>query len=84
MFQFILESISLSVIGSVIGMILGWIVTYLVAVVIQYLGYTWPFLVTFQSVGVAFVIAIGIGVVFGAYPARRASRVSPTEALRYE
>ena len=83
-FQFLVEAVFLSLTGGVVGMILGITITYIAAIVIQSMGYDWQFLLTFQSVFLAFAVAMAIGVLFGTYPARQAARVSPMEALRYE
>lgn len=82
--QFLAEAAFLSIAGGIVGMLFGILVTYVAAIIIQSLGYDWQFLLTFQSVFMAFVIAAVIGIVFGTYPARQAARVSPMEALRYE
>jgi putative ABC transport system permease protein len=84
LWQFVMESSFISFLGGVIGIILGIGVALLVALIAQALGYHWPFLVSWQSIVVATFISISIGMVFGLYPARKASRVSPMEALRYE
>lgn len=84
LFQFILESASISFFGGVIGIISGIAVSFIVAEVVQFLGYNWPFFISPMSVLVAVVVSISIGIIFGMYPARRASRISPMEALRYE
>ncbi|NCU41609.1 MAG: FtsX-like permease family protein [Candidatus Moranbacteria bacterium] len=82
--QFLTESICLSLVGTGIGIVVGVVVTYVVAIIIQSLGYNWPFLLTLESVGIAFVVSLGIGIIFGWYPAKKAVKISPTEALRYE
>ncbi len=82
--QFLIESVFISLLGGVIGIIIGVGVSYLIAVVAQFLQYNWPFIVLWQSIAVAFLVSGGIGVIFGLYPARKAAKVSPMEALRYE
>lgn len=82
--QFIIESIFISFVGTAFGVVIGILVTWICAMVIQYLGYNWEFIVTFDSVFLAFLLSLVIGIVFGIYPARKAAQVSPTEALRYE
>lgn len=82
--QFLIESSAISFFGGVIGIILGIIVSYIAAVIMQMLQYSWPFIVSWQSIVVATLVSIGIGILFGMYPARKASKISPMEALRYE
>lgn len=84
MTQFLVESATLSFIGGVIGIILGLIFAYLISIVVQQFGYNWPFSVSGESIFVATAISILIGIVSGLYPAYKASRISPMEALRYE
>ena len=83
-YQFLMESIFITLTGGVVGMIIGTLVSYLAAVVIQFLGYSWTFIITFQSIVLAISVSIIIGLIFGSYPARKAARISPMEALRYE
>lgn len=82
--QFLMESSAISFFGGAIGIIFGILVSLLAAFVMQKLGYVWPFLISWQSIVVATLVSIGIGVIFGMYPARKASKISPMEALRYE
>lgn len=82
--QFLFEAIALTLIGGVIGLLFGVLFAYLIALVVQSLGYNWDFSVSLSSVLIAIGLSIMIGVIFGYYPAKRASRLSPIEALRYE
>ena len=83
-FQFLVESVFISLAGGTLGFILGVILTYLAAVIVQSLGYDWEFILTFQSALVALAVVLLIGIFFGLYPAKKAAEVSPMEALRYE
>jgi len=82
--QFLIESVFLTLIGGVAGIIFGIALSFLASVIINALGYNWEFIISFASIGIATSVAILIGVIFGLYPARKASRISPMEALRYE
>jgi len=82
--QFLIESVFITFAGGVLGIIFGILVAWLAAVVINRLGYTWHFLITSNSIVIATAVTILIGLIFGMYPARKAARVSPMEALRYE
>jgi putative ABC transport system permease protein len=82
--QFLIESVFLTLVGGVVGIIFGIFVSFLASVIINYLGYTWQFLISISSIILATSVAVAIGLLFGLYPARKASRISPMEALRYE
>lgn len=77
--QFLIEALMLTFTGGLVGVILGW----LIAFTISSLGIISTD-ITMSSVLLAFGVSAFIGVVFGYYPARRASRLNPIEALRYE
>lgn len=79
LFQFLLESVVLSLIGGIIGLGLGSLGGMAIA---QYGG--WPMVISLNSVLLALGFSAGIGIFFGVYPARRASRLNPIDALRYE
>ncbi|MEA1925974.1 MAG: ABC transporter permease [Patescibacteria group bacterium] len=84
MMQFLVESATVSFLGGTIGIILGVSISLLASVVIQSLGYNWPFLISIWSIVIAVTVSILIGIIFGLYPAYKASRISPMESLRYE
>jgi len=77
--QFLVEAVVVSVVGGLSGIALGWIVTTVLSHVTE-----WRATVTVGSVLLAFSFSALIGIVFGIYPARRASGLNPIEALRYE
>jgi putative ABC transport system permease protein len=82
--QFLFEAIALTLIGGLIGLLAGVFISYLAALIVRSLGYRWDFIVSLSSVLLAVGLSTLIGMIFGYYPARRASRLSPIEALRYE
>jgi len=82
--QFLIESATISFLGGVVGIILGIGISFLVSVVVIFFGYNWQFLISIESILVAVSVSILIGIIFGLYPARKASKISPMEALRYE
>ncbi|HEX3838389.1 MAG TPA: ABC transporter permease [Steroidobacteraceae bacterium] len=77
--QFLIEAITLSLLGGLVGVLLGIGVTRLIAAVS-----TFNPIVTMGSIVLAFSVSFSIGVFFGFYPARRASLLDPIDALRYE
>ena len=79
LFQFIIESLTLSSIGGIIGIILGATAAYFIA---QAGG--WPFIMSLPIVLLAFSFSLAVGMFFGIYPAYRASKLDPVDALSYE
>jgi len=77
--QFLTESVLISLGGGVLGVAMGFFLAWLIARAAD-----WKTIVTTASVLVAFGVSVAVGVLFGAYPALKASRISPIEALRYE
>jgi len=84
--QFLLEAIVLSCIGGAIGFALGCGASVGLTMIINSLtsGTKWPIVISLNAAILSFVFAAAVGVFFGFYPARRASRLDPIEALRYE
>jgi macrolide transport system ATP-binding/permease protein len=79
MMQFLAESIVVSVIGGLLGLVLAWLVTASLA---KTLG--WPMTITLDSVMISFFFSVFIGIIFGIYPAKKASDLHPIDALRHE
>jgi len=82
--QFLFESIALTLLGGIIGLIFGIFFAWLISLVVKALGYDWDFVVSFSAFALAIGISALIGIVFGLYPAAKASKLDPIEALRYE
>ncbi|MFA6324868.1 MAG: ABC transporter permease [Candidatus Paceibacterota bacterium] len=77
--QFLVEAVMLTFIGGFFGILLGWLISF----VVSYLGIIQT-QVSLFSVLLAFSVSTVIGIIFGYYPARRASQLNPIDALRYE
>ena len=77
--QFLAESIMLTASGGLIGVILGVLASFTISKLMNF-----PFVISFSSIILAFVVSGGIGILFGWYPAHKAAELQPIEALRFE
>jgi putative ABC transport system permease protein len=77
--QFLIEALVLSILGGIAGVLAGIAATRLIG---RFAG--WQTLISRPSLVIAFLVALAVGLFFGYYPARRAARLDPITALRYE
>ena len=77
--QFLVEAVVLCLIGGLVGLICGRVCSMVVTAVMH-----WPTKPSYGAAAAALVVSAGVGIVFGFYPAWKASRLDPIEALRYE
>jgi putative ABC transport system permease protein len=77
--QFLIEAVVMSALGGVVGIVLGLAGSAVAASALHL-----PFVLRPEIVALAFVFSAGVGVAFGYFPARRAARLDPIEALRHE
>jgi len=83
--QFLIESVTLTLLGGIIGFLGGTLFSLLISIILsKVLNTNWSFVLPFGAVVLAFGVATVIGLVFGIYPARKASKLNPIEALRHE
>lgn len=77
--QFLIEATTLSVVGGCIGILFGILSARLTTVIAG-----WPTIISGETVAAAFGFSVAVGLFFGLYPANKAARLNPIEALRYE
>jgi putative ABC transport system permease protein len=77
--QFVVEATTISFAGGSIGIVFGFIMSRLIAWLAG-----WSTIVTASSIALAFLVSISVGLVFGIYPAMKAARLDPVDAIRYE
>ena len=77
--QFLIEAMTLSLVGGCIGILFGIVGARLTTIIAG-----WPTIISGGTIAVAFLFSVAVGLFFGLYPANKASRLNPIEALRYE
>lgn len=82
--QFLIESSIMTLVGGLIGIVVGITIAWVITLGVNYFGYEWKFIVTPLSVFISTLMAIVVGLVFGLWPANRASQLNPIQALRNE
>jgi len=84
MSQFLVETVTITFLGGLIGILLGVIISILVSKIAGAMGYDWDLVISIFSIILACIVSVGVGLIFGLIPARRASGLDPISALRYE
>jgi len=83
--QFLFEAVLLTLIGGVLGIVLGAFISWVTSFVFgQLLNTSWGFLLPLNAVLLGVGVSVAIGLIFGMYPAQKAAKLNPIEALRYE
>ena len=82
--QFLFESVILTGIGGAVGVFFGWLFSFLASIILNDYAPGWKFNFPLSAVSLGFGVSFLVGLIFGIYPARKASLKSPIEALRYE
>ncbi|MCX8094274.1 MAG: ABC transporter permease [Candidatus Goldbacteria bacterium] len=79
LYQFIIESVLMTFIGGIVGILLGTLISIMLAVFAK-----WTVSVSISSIAIAIIFSVGVGLIFGIMPARKAADLNPIDALRYE
>jgi len=79
LWEFLIEAVILSLIGGVLGVLIGVLAAQVVTVILG-----WPTRISPEVVSLAIIFSVSIGLFFGLYPANKAARLNPIDALRYE
>lgn len=84
LWQFLIESIFITVAGGIVGIVLGILISYLISVGATASGFEWKFAIPIKAYFVAIGFSAFFGLAFGLYPAKKAAALDPIEALRRE
>jgi putative ABC transport system permease protein len=82
--QFLIEALVLTIVGGILGIIIGSGLSYIIAFVAVQMEYDWDFHISVFSILASIGVSVFVGVAFGMYPARKAAKLNPIDALRYE
>lgn len=82
--EFLVEAVLLTLLGGLLGVAAGALISYGISLAANKFGFAWEFSVPVSGILLGLGVASGIGLVFGVFPARKAAKLDPIEALRYE
>ena len=82
--QFLMESVLITFWGGFVGVVVGILISYLIFVAATAFGFDWSFVVPLKAFVTAAIFSFVFGIIFGVYPARKAARMDPIDALRHE
>ncbi|MEK7113356.1 MAG: ABC transporter permease, partial [Patescibacteria group bacterium] len=82
--QFLIEAVLLTSVGGILGILSGIFVSYMIAVGARYAGYDWSFVISVGAILIATTVSTLTGIIFGLFPAIKAAKLDPINALRYE
>ncbi len=82
--QFLAEVVTITLTGGIFGILSGVAISFTIAWLVNFFGYDWDFIISPLAILIAILVSAIVGIIFGIYPAYKASRLEPIEALRYE
>jgi putative ABC transport system permease protein len=82
--QFLWEAVTLTSLGGILGIVFGLSISFLIYIIAQSQGFDWKFVVDTSAIIISVSVSVAIGLIFGIMPARKAAKMDPIEALRFE
>ena len=82
--QFVLEAVLISVFGGLVGILFGIVISLITTLAARAYNFEWPLVISIEAIIISFATAAAFGIIFGWWPARKAARLNPITALKYE